>query len=196
MFGSSAPGEQPRLAQDLEAVADAEHEAAVAGEALDLDHDRREPRQRAGAQVVAVGEPAGDDHRVDALEVVVAVPEQDRVADAEAAFSASTSSQEPGNWMTPNFTSGAEDLVVLDERVRQQLLAHRRQLRGVLHVELDQPADVHVAHALEAERRQRALDGLALRVEDPGLGPDQHPRPHAAPTRSSKAANGSPASFS
>ena len=32
--------------------------------------------------------------------------------------------------------------------------------------------------ALEAERRQRPLDGLALRVEDALLGPDQHARLH------------------
>ena len=86
------------------------------------------------------------------------------------------------------------DLVVLDERVGEQLLAHRRELRRVLDVELDQPPDVDVADAAEPERRQRPLDGLALRVEDPGLGPDQDPRPHA--TRSSQAENGSPASFS
>ena len=74
--------QQARLAQHLEAVADAEHQAAVAGEALHLGHDRREARERAGAQVVAVGEAARDDHRVDAPQVVVAVPEQDRLADA------------------------------------------------------------------------------------------------------------------
>ena len=34
------------------------------------------------AQVVAVGEAAGDDHRVDALQVAVAVPEQHRLAHA------------------------------------------------------------------------------------------------------------------
>ena len=47
---------------------------------------------------------------------------------------------------------------------------------------------------VEPERGERPLDGLALRVEDPGLRPDQDPRPHA--TRSSHAENGSPASFS
>ena len=52
-----------------------------------------------------------------------------------------------------------------------------------------------VADPAEAERRQRALDGLALGIEDPGLGPDQHARPHGA-VRSSQAENGSPASFS
>ena len=97
--------------------------------------------------------------------------------------------------MTPNFTSVPDDLVVLDQRVRQQLLAHRRQLPGILDVELDEPPDVHVAHAVEPERRQRPLDRLALRVQDPRLRPDQDPRPHAR-VRSSQAANGSPASFS
>jgi hypothetical protein len=53
----------------------------VAGEALDLAHDRREARDRAHAQVVAVGEPAGHDHRVHALQVGVLVPEDHRVAD-------------------------------------------------------------------------------------------------------------------
>ena len=44
----------------------------MAGEALDLVHHRREARDRADAQVVAVGEAAGDDHRVDAAQVAVA----------------------------------------------------------------------------------------------------------------------------
>ncbi len=42
------------LAADLEAVADPEHVAALAGELDDLAHDRREAGDRAGAQVVAV----------------------------------------------------------------------------------------------------------------------------------------------
>jgi hypothetical protein len=46
-------------------------------------------------------------------------------------------------------------------------------LRGIVDVELDQPPDVHVAHAREPERRQRALDRLPLRVEDPGLRADE-----------------------
>ena len=34
---------------------------------------------------------------------------------------------------------------------------------GIFDVQLDQAADVDVGDALEAERRQRPLDGLALR---------------------------------
>ena len=95
--------------------------------------------------------------------------------------------------MTPNFTrvSARDDLVVLDERVGQQPPAHVVELRGVLDVELDQPPDVDVGHAREAERRQRALDRDALRVEDPRLGPDEDARPHGA-VLASQASNGSP----
>src|SRR3954471_17913410 len=78
---------------------------------------------------------------------------------------ASTSSQLPGKRRTPNFTSRRReqlDLVVLDERIGEQLVAHPLELRGILDVELDDPADVNVARAAEAERRQRALDRLAL----------------------------------
>ena len=69
-------GEQAGLGEDLEAVADAENEAAVAGEALDGLHDGREAGNGAGAQVVAVGESAGDEDGVDAAEVFGIVPEK------------------------------------------------------------------------------------------------------------------------
>ena len=46
--------------------------------------------------------------------------------------------------------------------------------------------------AREAERRQRLLDGLALRVEDARLRADQHARAHQAAARSSQDWNGSP----
>ena len=87
------------------------------------------------------------------------------------------------------------DLVVLDQRVREQPLAHLADPRGIVDVELHQPADVHVRHALEPERGQCPLHGLALRVQDPGLGPDQDPHSQGA-VRSSQAEKGSPASRS
>ena len=46
-------------------------------------HHRREPGDRAAAQVVAVGEAAGQDHGVDAVQVGVAVPERDRLGAGE-----------------------------------------------------------------------------------------------------------------
>ena len=67
------------------------------------------------------------------------------------------------------------DLEVLDQRVGEQLLAELGEPLGVLGLELDHAPDPHVLDALEAERRQRPLDRLALRVEDALLGPDQDP---------------------
>src|SRR5688572_9923840 len=81
-------------------------------------------------------------------------------------------------------------LIVLDQGVRQEPLAHLRHLRRVVHVQLDQPPHVHVLHSLEAKRRKRTLHGLALRVQYALLGADQDARPHAE--RSSHASNGSP----
>src|SRR3954454_8397833 len=79
--GQQRARQQAGLAEDLEAVADAEHQAAVARELGHRVHDRPEPPQWPDAQVVAVREAARDDDGVDALEVRVAVPELDRLAD-------------------------------------------------------------------------------------------------------------------
>src|SRR5262249_27850581 len=58
----AVPDERSRqkagLAQHLEAVADAEHVAAAGRELGDRAHDRREARDRAAAEIVAVGEAA------------------------------------------------------------------------------------------------------------------------------------------
>src|SRR5436309_11410202 len=69
------------LAQNLKAVADAQHQPALPGELRHLLHHRGEPGDRAGPEIVAVGEPSGHDHRIDALEVPIPVPEQHGVAD-------------------------------------------------------------------------------------------------------------------
>ena len=84
-----APGEPERavpqqrarheagLGEDLEAVADAQDEAALRGERRDAAHHRAEPGDDAGADVVAVGEAAGQDHGGDALERRLLVPQDD-----------------------------------------------------------------------------------------------------------------------
>jgi hypothetical protein len=68
--------QQPGFGQDLKAVADPEQRATGGGECLHRGHDRREPRDRTGAEVVAVGEPAGEDHGVGSLEAGVLVPHE------------------------------------------------------------------------------------------------------------------------
>src|SRR5579872_2467446 len=89
------------------------------------------------------------------------------------------------------------DLVRLDQRVGEQLLAHLLHLcaSGCLvvgvHLEVDDLADARVRDG-EAEMPERALDRLALRVEDPRLRPDQDRGLHPSTTdgRSRYASNG------
>ena len=70
------PRQQARLEQHLEAIADAEHRSAPRGEGRDAGHDRREAGDRAGAQVVAVGEAARQDHRIRITQAGVLVPDE------------------------------------------------------------------------------------------------------------------------
>src|SRR5699024_9180438 len=69
--------QQVRLAQDLEAVADAQHGHPALRGVDHLLHHRCEAADGPGAQVVAVGEAARQHDRLDALQIVVAVPERD-----------------------------------------------------------------------------------------------------------------------
>src|SRR5262249_27301034 len=73
------PVEQARLAGDLKAVADAEHRPAALGEFFDRRHHRRLRRHGADAQIVAVGESAGQHHRVAGAERRLLVPDEARV---------------------------------------------------------------------------------------------------------------------
>src|SRR5262245_9599865 len=95
------------------------------------------------------------------------------------------------------------EMIVLDDGVGEELVAHRLQRRfsagfvalGKLDVEDLALADA--AHAGEAERGERALDRLALRIEDArfegdgdarlhqggATGPAPVPCPSAAPAR-------------
>ena len=57
-------GKETGFAEHLEAVADAQHETAVGGEAGYGGHDWGEAGDGPGAEVVAVGEAAGKDYAV------------------------------------------------------------------------------------------------------------------------------------
>ena len=71
--------EQAGLEEHLEPVADPEHRPASSGKVGHRSHDRREPRDRAGAQVVAVGEAPGQDDGVGAFQAGLLVPDEFRV---------------------------------------------------------------------------------------------------------------------
>src|SRR5215210_170806 len=68
-----------RLGQDLKTVTDAKNRTSVLRELLQRSHDVSEAGDGAGSQIVTVGEAAGNDHRVDTLEVSISVPQLDRL---------------------------------------------------------------------------------------------------------------------
>src|SRR4029077_16774753 len=74
-IANQCPGQEPGLAKNLEAVADAPHEPAAIRELTDLLHDRGKPCDRSGAEVVTVCKTARQDDTVAALEVGVLVPQ-------------------------------------------------------------------------------------------------------------------------
>src|SRR5205085_4527841 len=68
--------QKARLAQDLEAVTDAENQSSTVGELLHRFHDGRKLGDRARAQVVPVGKPARHNDRVAIFEVMRFVPQE------------------------------------------------------------------------------------------------------------------------
>ena len=81
----------------------------------------------------------------------------------------------------PNFIAPTARPIfeVFGHRIREQLLAHLRRASSCASLASaasmssdDVAADVHVAARVEAERVQRAADGLALRIENARAGND------------------------
>src|SRR5215472_9206613 len=70
------PGKKARFAQDLEAIADAEHQPAAGREFLDRFHHRRKARDGTRAQVVAVGKTTGQDDSVTIRQIFRLVPDE------------------------------------------------------------------------------------------------------------------------
>ena len=69
-------GEQVGFDEDLEAVADAEDEATLGGVFFERGHDGRVAGDGAAAEVVAIGEAAGEDDEVEAVEAGGIVPDE------------------------------------------------------------------------------------------------------------------------
>ena len=67
---------QSRLAQDLETIADAQHQSAPVGKLLYRFHHGRELCNSPGAQVISVCEAAGNDSNVAVLQIMRLMPEK------------------------------------------------------------------------------------------------------------------------
>jgi hypothetical protein len=77
---SQGSREQARLAQDLEAVADAHHRAAPLGVLPDGVHHPSEPGDGSGPEVITVGEATRKDDGIGTGQVIVAVPDRHRLS--------------------------------------------------------------------------------------------------------------------
>ena len=186
---------EPRLGEHLEPVADAQHRAAAGREVRDRTHHRAEPGDDARPEVVAVREPAGQEHARDVGQVRVLVPQHHRLraghrqavdrvdvavgareqddpdadahpaAPAPAGAGASVSASASTVYCSMSGFDSSSPGQALDDRA-----GGVRVGRG--HRQLDAAAHADTGHAGDAEVGQAALDGLALRVEDAGLGGD------------------------
>ena len=67
------PRQQPRLLQNLEPIADAQHQPAAIREIGDRLHHRCEAGDGTAAQVVTIGKAAGKDHQIEAVEMLLAM---------------------------------------------------------------------------------------------------------------------------
>src|SRR5437016_10240246 len=68
-------GQEPGFEQDLKAVTDAQHHPAMVGKMLHRPHDRREPGDGPGPQIIAVRKSAWQDDCVQAIEGCLLVPD-------------------------------------------------------------------------------------------------------------------------
>src|SRR5258708_423997 len=69
-------GQKPRLAQDLKAVADSQHQSSAVRKAPHRFHHGRELGNRASPQIVAVRKTSGDDDGVAVLQIMRLVPQE------------------------------------------------------------------------------------------------------------------------
>ena len=69
-------GKQSRFAEDLEAIADAQDQAAGTGKSIEGPHDRRKTGDGAGAEIIAIRKAAGQDDRIEAGEIFGLVPDE------------------------------------------------------------------------------------------------------------------------
>jgi hypothetical protein len=78
--GAQHAGQEPRLAEDLEPVADAEHGPSLRGEGTNGVHHRSDPGDRAAAEVVAIREPTRENDAPHvARERALGVPDGQRI---------------------------------------------------------------------------------------------------------------------
>src|SRR5262245_12739859 len=75
-------GQQSRFAQNLKAIANPENESAILRKLLHGSHHRRESRERARTQIIAIRKATGDDDCIVTTQIGIAMPNEiDRLTD-------------------------------------------------------------------------------------------------------------------
>jgi hypothetical protein len=73
------PGKESGLKEDLKAITNADDQSSALGKLFDLIHDGGEFGDRAGAQIIPVGKPAGKNYAVKPLKSFFFVPDEFRL---------------------------------------------------------------------------------------------------------------------
>ena len=176
----SAPGSRCDSQRIWKPLQMPEDRQAALGRGDERVHDGREAGDRAAAQVVAVGEPAGQDDRVDAPEVGVAVPEGDRLgADGAHGTGGVAVVERAGEGDDPDLhwsgslrvcarTLTTSSITGFDSSFSAASRGGGEVLVGHLAVDGEDEALAlpHVGELLEAEPGKGPADGLTLGVED------------------------------
>ena len=134
-FRSIAPGSRPASSRTWNPLQMPSTGPPAAANACDLLHDGREPRDRTGAQVVAVREPAGQNDGVGALEARCPCARSARRPDRARAWRRDRRrdrSSIPGKTTTANFMTVDLDAIALDDRIGEQLVGGLRRQRARL----------------------------------------------------------------
>ena len=135
---SIAPGSMPASRRIWKPLQMPSTGPPAGGERLHFSHDRREARDRAGPQVVAVCEAAGQYHDVGALQVRVLVPDELGVLAEDVCRRVIGVVVAVAAWKHDNGELHHQldlDAIALDHRIGEQLVGHfrreRRRLGGL-----------------------------------------------------------------
>ena len=158
---SQGAGQQPSFGQHLEAVADAQHQAAARGVLAHRAHDRAEARDGARAQVVAVGEAARQDHRIGAVQVRVSSCHTSSASGAgqlrrvqRVAVAVRAREDDHGD-LHRGLTRARSPSASMSGLARKSaasvsITAARRRLIGRFDRQLDPPPDAHATDVIDA----------------------------------------------
>ena len=184
-------GQEARLAQDLEPVADAQHRASARCEGADGVHDRSDAGDRARAQVVAVGEASRQDDCPDCRrQLGLLVPHERRLradgAEGPRGVSIVVRAREDDDGdVRPVRHDSSRRISKLSMSGLASSSSHMRWISArapsasSASTSRSTTRPTRAASDVEPELLERMPNRVALRVEDAFLGSDENRRLHS-----------------